>query len=29
MLTEKFDQMIEKLSDGVNIQDKILKYSRA
>jgi hypothetical protein len=29
LLTEKFDQMIDKLSDGVNIQDKILKYSRA
>ena len=28
LLSEKFDQMIDKLTDGVNIQDKILKYSR-
>lgn len=29
LLTNKFDQMIEKISDGVYIQDQILKYSRA
>lgn len=28
MLSDKFDQMIDKLSAGVNIQDQILKYSR-
>lgn len=29
LLSEKFDQMIEKISDGVYIQDQILRHSRA